>query len=154
MKTENLIINEIDHSVFDLEWAKRGGVVKTSVCEQPAFAKCLGVKQDGRALFMFFINEDENERWHYGFVYPQNFNTLSMATPSECAEAGVEYIEYHGWRPIGTAPLDTLVIVETDQKKVGCAIFEGRNESEHFGLGSFASRYRNWMPMPQPQKDE
>ena len=28
METENLIISGIDHSVFDLEWAKRGGVVR------------------------------------------------------------------------------------------------------------------------------
>ena len=32
----DLIINGIDHSKFDLEWSKRGGVVKTSVSEQPA----------------------------------------------------------------------------------------------------------------------
>ena len=78
-----------------------------------------------------------------------------MASEAECKAAGIEYIEPPTrWLPIETAPLDTLVIVETDQKKVGCAIFESRNESEHFGLGSFASRYRNWMPMPQPPKDE
>ena len=143
----NLIINGIDHSKFDLEWAKRGGRL---ICEHEGGERTLGVLsltgdsiETGTLLFGVIPIWQENQQW-----------IARMATPAECAEAGIEYIEYHGWRPIGTAPLDTLVIVETDQKKVGCAIFESRNESEHFGLGSFASRYRNWMPMPQPQKDE
>ena len=118
MTEQNLIIDGVDHAKFDFEWAKRGGVVKTGVCEQPAFAKCLGVKQDGRALFMFFINEDENERWHYGFVCPQNFNTLSMATPSECAEAGIEYIEPPArWLPIEVFPPPQYTWLGDEQDK-------------------------------------
>ena len=78
---------------FNLELAKRGAVVIASVNQQPAIAKFLAVKQDGRALFIYFINECENERWHYGFVQPPEYNGLRMATQEECDKAGVEYIE-------------------------------------------------------------
>ena len=146
----DLIINGVDHAKFDLEWAKHGGCCifddSTDVYKQLILGKQVEERFIGARFFF-------RDHWVKLFCYFENYPTR-MATPAECEAAGIEYIEYHGWRPIGTAPLDTLVIVETDQKKVGCAIFESRNESEHFGLGSFASRYRNWMPMPQPPKDE
>ncbi len=152
----DLIINGIDHSVFDIEWAKRGGVVKTSVCEQPAFAKCLGEKQDGRALFMFFINEDENERWHYGFVYPQDFNTLSMATPDECAEAGIEYIEPPMmWRDIESAPVGKRLILFLKTIETEFIYIGGYSDGEWLTEeGKVTNEPHYWMPLPQPQKDE
>jgi hypothetical protein len=78
---------------FNLEWAKRGGVVSTSVNEKPSFAKHLTTKRDGRVLLQLFIKNDESEQWNYGFIYPNDFHVLRMATREECEEAGVEYIE-------------------------------------------------------------
>ena len=105
---------------------------------------------------MFFINEDENERWHYGFVCPQNFNTLSMATPSECAEAGIEYIEPPAiWRDIESAPKNKLVLlyrktVENDLIYVG-GYQDGEWCTEN---GKVTNEPHYWMPLPQPPKDE
>ncbi len=78
---------------FNLEWAKRGGVVNTSVNEEPSFAKHLTTKPDGRVLFQFFVKNDESEQWHFGFIYPNDFHVLRMSTRAECEAAGVEYIE-------------------------------------------------------------
>ena len=145
----DLIINGIDHGKFYIEWAKRGGVVKTSVSEQPAMAKCLGVKQDGRALFVFFIDECENERWNYGFVYPKDQDSLRMATPAECAEAGVEYIEPPArWLPIENAPMHTDVIRSyyDGSMSIGWIFCDGED--------SAGNDVRAWQPLPQPPKDE
>jgi hypothetical protein len=145
----DLIINGIDHGKFYIEWAKRGGVVKTSVSEQPAMAKCLGVKQDGRALFVFFIDECENERWHYGFVYPKDQDSLRMATPDECAEAGVEYIEPPArWLPIENAPMHTDVIRSyyDGSMSIGWIFCDGED--------SAGNDVRAWQPLPQPPKGE
>ena len=152
----DLIINGIDHGKFYIEWAKRGGVVKTSVSEQPAMAKCLGVKQDGRALFVFFIDECENERWHYGFVYPKDQDSLRMATPDECAEAGVEYIEPPArWLPIESAPKDGTFFDVWNQR------FKVRECNVRYVAGGFyvgemriSSGATHWMSQPQPPKDE
>ena len=145
----DLIINGIDHGKFYIEWAKRGGVVKTSVSEQPAMAKCLGVKQDGRALFVFFIDECENERWHYGFVYPKDQDSLRMATPDECAEAGVDYIEPPArWLPIENAPMHTDVIRSyyDGSMSIGWIFCDGED--------SAGNDVRAWQPLPQPPKGE
>ena len=148
----DLIINGIDHGKFYIEWAKRGGVVKTSVSEQPAMAKCLGVKQDGRALFVFFIDECENERLHYGFVYPKDQDSLRMATPDECAEAGVDYIEPPArWLPIESAPKNKLVLLYRKTVENDLIYLGGYQDGEWCTEnGKVTNEPHYWMPLKLP----
>ena len=77
-----------DHSAFDLDWAKRGGwcIVRGEVCK--LISKATYISSDTDTLFVRAIAE-------------------RMATPSECAEAGIEYIEPPArWLPIEGAPKD------------------------------------------------
>lgn len=93
----NLIINEIDHSVFDLEWAKRGGVVYhygdfcRYICDGENYNE-IRAGQDGEFLIgvektVGLVSILTTEKVENSSYY------LRMATPAECAEAGVEYIE-------------------------------------------------------------
>ena len=95
----NLIINNIDHSKFDLEWAKRGGRL---LCQHTSGDKTLGVLSlTGESI--------ETGTLLYGVIY-DGFNgwTVRMATPAECESAGIEYIEPPmTWRSIKTPPKDT-----------------------------------------------
>ena len=70
----DLIINGIDHSAFDLDWAKRGGwcIVRGEVCK--LISKATYISSDTDTLFVRAIAE-------------------RMATREECAVAGIEYIE-------------------------------------------------------------
>ena len=156
----NLIINGIDHSKFDLEWAKRGGVIcghRLDFFKQidhsamgingKIIVYCIDIG-NGLATVKSFISED-----------------LRMATPSECAEAGIEYIEPPTqWLPIESAPKNDKAILLTDGK----AVYRGNYYDDKYaktprpywdvGLNrSTDNRSVNitrWMPLPQPPKDE
>lgn len=94
----NLITNGIDHSVFDLEWAKRGGVIKvySLVYKQPntihqykdmdyfGMAKFIDDETDG-TVNVYMLNKRTSVNKTTTF--------LAMAKPSECEKAGIEYIE-------------------------------------------------------------
>ena len=94
----DLIINGIDHSKFDLEWANHGGIIKvySLVYKQPntihqyedmsyfGVAKFIDDEPDG-TVNVYMLNKRTAEN--------KNTKFLAMATPSECAEAGIEYIE-------------------------------------------------------------
>ena len=100
----NLIINGIDHSAFDLDWAKRGGwcIVRGEVCK--LISKATYISSDTDTLFVRAIAE-------------------RMATPSECAEAGIEYIEPPArWLPINTLTTDIpvpLIVCDKKSKERG-----------------------------------
>ena len=81
---ENLIINGVDHAKFNLEWAKRGGRL---ICENISGDKTLGVLSLAGDCV-------ETGTLFFGVIY-DGFNgwSVRMATPSECAAAGIEYIE-------------------------------------------------------------
>ena len=83
----DLIINGIDHSVFDLEWAKRGGVVmlKKHLSKVTYVCNISGTLHVAQTLGQKVFNGEP-----FANVSPK---LLRMATQSECAEAGVEYIE-------------------------------------------------------------
>lgn len=143
----DLIINGIDHSVFDLEWAKRGGVIFDAVYEQ---------------IYIFVNKIDEEQirlvyssrlRGEIDFLSKSLISSLRMATPSECADAGVEYIEPPMiWRDIESAPKNTWVIA-TDGFYVTEAWFTtSRNAWVMKGCGELSVTH--WMPKPQPPKDE
>ena len=89
----DLIINGIDHSAFDLDWAKRGGwcIVRGEVCK--LISKATYISSDTDTLFVRAIAE-------------------RMATREECAVAGIEYIEpLARWLPIESAPKDGTKVV-------------------------------------------
>lgn len=147
----DLIINGIDHSKFDIEWAKRGGVVmlKKHLSKVTYVCNISGTLHVAQTLGQKVFNGES-----FANVSPR---LLRMATPSECAEAGIEYIEPPAvWRDIESAPRDVLVLVKTDKTKVGCAIFESKTECEYFGLNPIDGTFTHWMPLPllQPLKDE
>ena len=155
----NLIINEIDYSIFDLEWAKRGGVVYhygdfcRYICDGENYNE-IRAGQDGE----FLIGEEKTVGLVSILTTEKVENSpyyLRMATPDECAEAGVDYMEpTMVWRDIESAPRDVLVLVKTDKSKVGCAIFESKTECEYFGLNPIDGTFIHWMPLPHPPKTQ
>jgi len=105
---ENLIINGIDYSKFDLEWAKRGGVCTIDKTTEQQYKsdshlllKMLKQKDKKSGFFVDLLDKDPL------FRMPLLFSGVRMATPDECAEAGIEYIEPPAcWLPIESAPRD------------------------------------------------
>ena len=107
----DLIINGIDYSKFDLEWAKRGGIVYhygdfcRYICDGDNYNEIragqdgehiIGVEKTVGLISILTIEKVENIPYY-----------MRMATPSECAEAGIEYIEPPArWLPIESAPKD------------------------------------------------
>ena len=141
MTEQNLIINGVDHAKFDLEWAKRGGVIYHADDEWQILK------------FVNFENEiKQNLFWsvtHKTLVLLEN--GLRMATPAECEAAGVEYIEYHGWRPIESAPEDGRIIEVADFRVVvanECPL------SKHWKFWRDIPHPLNKNSMTQPPKGE
>lgn len=110
----DLIINGIDHSKFDLEWANHGGIIKvySLVYKQPntihqyedmsyfGVAKFIDDEPDG-TVNVYMLNKRTAEN--------KNTKFLAMATPYECAEAGIEYIEPPArWFPIEHTKNDNI----------------------------------------------
>ena len=109
----NLIINGIDHSKFDLEWAKRGGVVR-HFDGDAQYLKAIDFFTDVHASLFWSLTEKTCQYLKNG---------LRMATPSECAEAGIEYIEPPArWLPIYTLTTDIpvpLIVCDKKSKERG-----------------------------------
>ena len=84
-----LINNGIDHGKFYIEWAKRGGVL-------------VSLESDNTRINLFkFLRSITAEKIEVSTMsqicFVTNFyeyrRVFRMATPDECAEAGIEYIE-------------------------------------------------------------
>ena len=123
----NLIINGIDHSKFDLEWAKRCGVLAI-VDSTSDKIRNLGVYVRGNENVKPYIRSLQAggiAPAEYGYaafldlcigksattIFGEHIH-LRMATPSECAEAGIEYIGPPArWFPIESAPKDGTKVV-------------------------------------------
>ena len=151
MTNQDLIINGVDHSKSDLEWAKRGGVLtKNDNHRIREFYKLTYLKHSGggngqQVIWPTYcqIGSDNIRRECVPFHSKKDNDYMRMATPAECEAAGIEYIEYHGWRPIESAPIGSLALV-TDGKWVGEAFINRAN----------AEMLTHWMPLPLPPKDE
>lgn len=154
MTTKNLIIDGVDHAKFDLEWAKRGGRL---ICEHEGGERRLGVLsltgdsiETGTLLFGGIPIWPENQQW-----------IARMATPAECEAAGIEYIEYHGWRPIESAPKNGAIILirhENDifegQPIIMQGVYADNGFFDYYDSTYVDSDPTHWMPLPQPPKDE
>ena len=83
----NLIINGIDHSKFDIPLAKRGGVVmlKKHLSKVTYVCNISGTLHVAQTLGQKVFNGES-----FANVSPR---LLRMATPDECSDAGIEYIE-------------------------------------------------------------
>ena len=149
----NLIINGIDHSKFDIPWAKRGGVVmlKKHLSKVTYVCNISGTLHVAQTLGQKVFNGES-----FANVSPR---LLRMATPDECAEAGIEYIEPPArWLPINTLTTDIPVpLIVCDKKSKERGVLTGENI---FG-GACISGWNDdnitpthWMPLPQPPKDE
>ena len=148
----NLIINEIDHSVFDLEWAKRGG--------------CLICADAGSTIIFKFVRNIDPEKIEVTVLngldgipvtnFWESKTSFRMATPKE---AGVEYIEPPmAWQSIDTAPKDGSYFIGMEKDGV---IFKSKYlhgygftyEDGVIGATATANPTR-WMPLPPDPKDE
>lgn len=151
----DLIINGIDHGKLDIEWAKRGGVL-------------VSLESDNTRINLFkFLRSITSEKIEVSTMsqicFVTNFyeyrRVFRMATPDECAEAGIEYIEPPArWLPINTLTTDIPVpLIVCDKKSKERGVLTGENI---FG-GACISGWNDdnitpthWMPLPQPPKDE
>ena len=132
----NLIINGIDHSKFDLDWAKRGGwcIVRGEVCK--LISKATYISSDTDTLFVRAIAE-------------------RMATPNECAEAGIEYIEPPArWLPIESAPLREFISVVSNDKVLTAWHRIDERDDWETPCGQTITTPTLWMPLPQPPNGE
>lgn len=153
----NLIINGIDHSVFYLEWAKRGGVVidKIIEAEPKRLLKYIeSIDPNGTGEVYYKCARLGKSTAHSNLsLLPKR---LRMATPSE---AGIEYIEPPArWQPIDTLTTDIptpLLVCDEKSKQIGTLIgqniFGGACIS---GWDDHDTKPTHWMPPPQPPKDE
>ena len=155
MTDQNLIIDGVDHAKFDLEWAKRGGVLMMTTGNVLALMKVV----EGNYFIIADFFKDDDIGWRKNSPpshYLHGGEDLRMATPAECKAAGIEYIEYHGWRPIESAPKNGYFIA----KDANGVIFKSRrirNDFEFFDAISGITIFANpthWMPLPQSPKDE
>ena len=157
----NLIINEIDYSVFDLEWAKRGGVVYhygdfcRYICDGDNYNE-IRAGQDGE----FLIGEEKTVGLVSILTTEKVENSpyyLRMATPEECADAGVEYIEPPMiWRDIESAPKNQLILLLRRTLSYGDCIYSGAYVDGEWldYTGKVHNSPHLWMPLPQTPKDE
>ena len=153
----DLIINGIDHSKFDLEWANHGGIIKvySLVYKQPntihqyedmsyfGVAKFIDDEPDG-TVNVYMLNKRTAEN--------KNTKFLAMATPSECAEAGIEYIEPPArWLPIESAPKNKLVLLYRKTVENDLIYMGGYRDGEWCtGNGKVTNEPHYWMPIKLP----
>ena len=142
----NLIINGIDHSVFDLEWAKRGGVVmlKKHLAKVTYVCNISGSMHVAQTLGQKVFNGKS-----FANVSPR---LLRMATPAECAEAGVEYIEPPArWLPIESAPKNKLVLLYRKTVENDLIYLGGYQDGEWCTEnGKVTNEPHYWMPLKLP----
>lgn len=92
----SLIIDGVDHSKFDLEWAERGGIVLFN-----ERAVCHFIRMTTHYTAQLYSLSGTRGVMRHGVIF------MRMATPTECQAAGIKYIEPPArWLPIEYAPMD------------------------------------------------
>ena len=123
----------VDHSVFNEGWAKMGGACRAQydstvfLYSQRGFIELV----ERRDLEPFFW-----EMPIHGDVKKQAEDSgVRMATPTECADAGIDYVPFMGWRDIDSAPKNVRMLM--------------RNEID-VGIGTYERNLMQtqWMPLP------
>jgi hypothetical protein len=89
----NLIINGIDHSVFDLEWAKRGGVLVSLESENTQ----INVFKFLRSVTAEKIEVSTMSKLCFVTNFYEYRRVFRMATPAECAD--IKVATYQFWCP-------------------------------------------------------
>ena len=149
----NLIINGVDHSVFDLEWAKRGGVLVSLESENTR----INVFKFLRSVTAEKIEVSTMSQLCFVTNFYEYRRVFRMATPNECAEAGIEYIEPPMiWRDIESAPNNKLILLLQHTLSYGDCIYSGAYVDGEWldYTGKVHNSPHLWMPRPQPPKDE
>ena len=147
----DLIINEIDYSAFDLEWAEHGGVVvlKKYLAKVTYVCNISDSVQVAQILGQKVFNGES-----FANVSPR---LLRMATPDECRKVGVKYIEPPMiWRDIESAPKNQLILLLQRTLSYGDCIYSGAYVDGEWldYTGKVHNSPHLWMPLPQQQKDE
>jgi hypothetical protein len=143
----------VDHGVFNEDWAMMGGVVFTRTVygafydDQSRFVpnivpnlrKLLGRWCDGEFIMIDadcspILSSSVSRIEGHSHLVGESY-VIRMATPSECAEAGIDYVPFMGWRDIESVPKNVSVLTRT---KGGV------------GIGSYEQNLRqtHWMPLP------
>ena len=130
----------VDHSVFNEDWAKMGGVVEID------YQKYSGIWNLYPALEVLAKAQFYCGHWQYvpfgedetfGEVIIDDHNVLSkrMASHKRCAAAGIDYVPFMGWRDIDSAPKNVRMLM--------------RNEID-VGIGTYERNLMQtqWMPLP------
>ena len=155
-----LIINGVDHAKFDLEWAKRGGIVKTDDNRFIQFTQAGYVGGDWGWFIDLSTKEMKTAILYSELDYDSEldeFHIDRMATQQECADAGVEYIEPPMmWRPIETAPDRTAVLVHVNGINLIVAAYEPDSDEWYDPdlEAGFDISPTHWIPLPPDPKDE
>jgi len=144
-----------DHSVFNLEGAKRGGIVKTDDNRFIQFTQAGYVGGDWGWFIDLSTKEMKTAILYSELDYDSEldeFHIDRMATPQECEDAGVEYIEPPiRWLQIDSAPEDGRIIEVADFRVVvanECPL------SKHWKFWRDIPHPLNKNSMTQPPKGE
>jgi hypothetical protein len=144
----DLIINGIDHGKFYIEWAKRGGVLVSLESENTQ----INVFKFLRSVTAEKIEVSTMSKLCFVTNFYEYRRVFRMATPAECADAGVEYIEPPArWFPIESAPEDGRIIEVADFRVVvanECPL------SKHWKFWRDIPHPLNKNSMTQPPKGE
>ena len=162
----NNLINNIDHSKFDLEWAKRGGVF-TKLFEFGESYGCYKLIQFSSGHSGNFVRAENLFDWRSESIDIDK-TILRMVTPEELdahfqkTGSRIEYIDPPMmWRPIEAAPKDGRTIIVGYGRQSGFPQKIVRYNTVHrlwmhygeadLGLEENAT---HWMTLPPPPKDE
>ena len=155
MTNQDLIINGVDHAKFDLEWAKRGGVLMYGAAESNLLKLLKMIECDGEFPWCIPMSRKPNgglekSRQLALIIDPYH---LRMATPAECEDAGIEYIEPPTrWLPIESAPIDGRIIEVADFREI--VANDEYPISKHWKYWRDIPHPLNKNSMTQPPKDE
>lgn len=156
-----LTSNGVDYSKFDLEWASRGGVL---ICDEAealfkliTFSCGEGCANDScnHWVVVASITSAYNESKYK--LYNRRLWGMRMATPAECADAGVEYIEPPMmWRDMDSyePPVRTPILLLSRTIDGDLVVHGSYRDSEWLdAYGNIVRNPTHWMPLPNLPKE-